>query len=261
MGLVNRAHLAWEPVHLADPDGGNYILWPHLPCIESPKELRPTGDWTAIAILASSEDIWRWKQEFSEDQKNPGAHLAAAMASGTSLGRYLADITTLGLKRVAIPDPEPMRLVDSYPSSMIFPLEPPSDDSKWADMMVEHADQASKASNLISLLGTGRRWRKVRSEVIPKIAAHAHVDPEMGAAAASEAAWWKEEQRTWKNELGLKRDIRQMSRLRGALAQIRSDDQTSTILVPIHQSRLQRISEVLSMWPDVERMGGGYLNE
>ena len=218
-------------------------------------ELRLTGDWSAIAILASSEDIWRWKQEFSEDRKNPGAHLAAAMASGTSLGRYLADITTLDLNRVAIPDPEPMRLVDSYPSSKIFPLEPPSDDSDWADLMVEHADQAAKASNLISLLGTGRRWRKARSEVIPQIAAHPHADSEMGAAAASAAAWWKEEQRTWKNDLDLKRDIRQMSRLRGVMAHIRSDEPASTILVPIHQSRLQRISEVLSMWPDVETMG------
>ncbi len=254
---MDRAHLGWEPIHLADPDGGNYILWPHLPCIESPAELRPTGDWSAIAILASSEDIWRWEQESSEDKKNPGAHLAAAMASGTSLGRYLADITTLDLKGVSIPDPEPMRLVDSYPSSKIFPLEPPSDDPEWADLMVEHADQAAKASNLIALLGTGRRWRKVRSEVIPQIAVHPYADSEMGAAAASAAAWWREEQRTWKNDLDLKRDARQMSRLRGAMAQVRSDEPASTILVPIHQSRLKRISEVLSMWPDVETMGGG----
>ncbi len=215
------------------------------------------GDWSAIAILASSEDIWRWEQESSEDKKNPGAHLAAAMASGTSLGRYLADITTLDLKGVSIPDPEPMRLVDSYPSSKIFPLEPPSDDPEWADLMVEHADQAAKASNLIALLGTGRRWRKARSEVIPQIAVHPHADSEMGAAAASAAAWWREEQRTWKNDLDLKRDTRQMSRLRGAMAQIRSDEPASTILVPIHQSRLKRISEVLSMWPDVEIVGGG----
>ncbi len=254
---MDRAHLAWEPIHLADPDGGSYILWPHLPCIESPAELRPKGDWNAIAILASSEDIWRWEQEFSEDRKNPGAHLAAAMASGTSLGRYLADITTLDLKQVSIPDPEPMRLVDSYPSSKIFPLEPPSDDSEWADLMVEHADQAAKASNLISLLGTGRRWRKARSEVIPDIATHPHVDSDMGAAAASAAAWWREEQRTWKNDLDFKRDIRQMSRLRGAMVHIRSDDTASTILVPVHQARLQRISEVLSMWPDVEYVWRG----
>ena len=254
---MDRAHLVWEPIHLADPDGGNYILWPHLPCIESPVDLRPTGDWSAIAILASSEDIWRWKQEFSEDQENPGAHLAAAMASGTSLGRYLADITTLDLNGVAIPDPEPMRLLDSYPSSKIFPLEPPSDDPEWADLMVEHADQAAKASNLIALLDTGRRWRKARSEIIPQISAHPQADSKMGAAAASAAAWWKEEQRTWKNDLDFKRDIRQMSRLRGAMAHIRSDESASTILVPIHQSRLQRISEVLSMWPVVETMGGG----
>ena len=254
---MDRADLAWEPIHLADPDGGNYILWPHLPCIESPAELRPIGDWSAIAILASSEDIWRWEQESSEDRKNPGAHLAAAMASGTSLGRYLADITTLDLKGVSIPDPEPMRLLDSYPSSKIFPLEPPSDDPEWADLMVEHADQAAKASNLIALLGTGRRWRKIRSEVIPQIAVHPHADSEMGAAAASAAAWWREEQRTWKNDLDLRRDIRQMSRLRGAMAHLRSDEPASTILVPILQSRLKRISEVLSMWPDVETMGGG----
>lgn len=254
---MDRAHLAWEPIHLTDPEGGSYILWPHLPCIESPEVLRPSGDWSAIAILASSEDIWRWEQEFSEDQKNPGAHLAAAMASGTSLGRYLADITSLDLKSVSIPDPEPMRLVGSFPSSKIFPLEPPSDDPDWADLMVEHADQAAKASNLLSLLGTGRRWRKVRSEVIPYIATHQHVDFEMGAAAASAAAWWNEEQRSWKNNLDLRRDLRQMSRLRGAMAQIRSDRGVSKILVPIHQARLKRISEVLSMWPDVESMDGG----
>lgn len=47
-----------------------------------------------------------------------------------------------------------------------------------------------------------------------------------------------------------------MFRFRGVMVYIRSDDTASTILVPVHQARLQRISEVLSMWPDVEYVWG-----
>ena len=123
--------------------------------------------------------------------------------------------------------------------------------------MVEHTDQAAKASNLISFLvleGDGGK----PDRVIPDIATHPHVDSDMGAAAASAAAWWREEQRTWKNVPDFKRDIRQMSRLRGAMVQIRSDDTASTILVPVHQAKLMTyLGGTFYVWPDVEYVWRG----
>ena len=84
--VVSASTLVWTPVEIYDPDGGKYILWPHLPCVESPVELRPNLNPRNLAFLASSEDLWRWKEEEIENEANPGAHVAAASASEQPLG-------------------------------------------------------------------------------------------------------------------------------------------------------------------------------
>ena len=89
--VVSASTLVWTPVEIYDPDGGKYILWPHLPCVESPLELRPKLDPRNLAFLASSEDLWRWKEEEIENEANPGAHVAAASASGTSKKRTVTN--------------------------------------------------------------------------------------------------------------------------------------------------------------------------
>ena len=249
---VSASTLVWTAIEIYDPDGGKYILWPHLPCIESPVELRPDPNPGNLALLASSEDLWRWKEEETENEANPGAHVAAASASGTTLGRYLSDLLGLGLHDVRIPDPEPMRLLNDYDAAKIFHLEPSSDDPSWADLMVRHAEQASKASNFLALISTGRRWRKLRTSSISRLDHHDAVDPEIGAAAASAAAWWAEEQRSWTKELIEERDLRIASRLRGAMRSARKGGSNCEILVPIHQARLNEIAEALSTWPECE---------
>lgn len=255
--VVSASTLVWTPVEIYDPDGGKYILWPHLPCVESPVELRPDLKPRNLAFLASSEDLWRWKEEEIENEANPGAHVAAASASGTTLGRYLSDLLGLGLHDVRIPDPEPMRLLNDYGGAKIFPLEPSSDDFGWADLMVRHAEQASKASTFLGLISTGRRWKKLRTSSISRLDHHDAIDPEVGAAAASAAAWWAEEQRSWTKELTQERDLRIASRLRGAMRSVREGESNCEILVPIHQARLNEIAEALSTWPECEHCEEG----
>ena len=254
LGAVSASSLIWTPIDIEDPDGGKYTLWPHLPCVVSPDEMRPHFTFGSIALLASTEDLWRWKEELKEDEANPGAHVAAASASGTTLGRYLSDLHGLGLENVHIPDPEPIRLLnnDDKRNPRLFALEPSSDDLDWADLMIRHATQASSASNFLALIGTSRRWKKIRASSISRLEHHEGIDPMMGAAAASAAAWWSEEQRSWTQDLTMERDRRLASRLRGALRSLRETGSDEGILVPIHQARLNGFAEALSMWPECE---------
>jgi len=70
--------------------------------------------------------------------------------------------------------------------------------------------------------------------------------------------WWFEEQRGLSDELIALRDARFVSRIRGALRDLRNsrvDDtkaQRTTLLVPIHQARLPSIKKAISSCMDVE---------
>ena len=70
------------------------------------------------------------------------------------------------------------------------------------------------------------------------------VDADLGAAAASCAAWWIEEQGALTEELLSRRNARFAARLRGSLADLinsRVDDAEAsecTLLVPVHQAWL-----------------------
>ena len=242
--------LTWDSVVVNDPEGGEYVFWPHLPCVESPSGLVPESKFQAVAFLASSEDVWRWREELAENDLNPGAHVAAAVASGTALGRYLTDLEDLGLPGITIPDPEPIALLKLKLRK--FALEPSSDDKEWAHLMIRHADYASKASTFFSFIGAGRRWKRVRSSAIRKVVPHTDLDAAYGAAAASAAAWWTEENRTWTKEIRHEADRRKMARLRGAMAEMRSGNKQSRILVPVHQPCMQGLIEVISSWPHPE---------
>ena len=102
-----------------------------------------------------------------KDQESPGIHVAAAMASGTVLGRLLDDLTIYDVDGPTIPDPEPMRLLHHANNARgglpVYALEPSMEDEEWVDWMTRAADEQVSMSSLISSVTIGRRWKKLRS--------------------------------------------------------------------------------------------------
>ncbi|HJM29569.1 MAG TPA: hypothetical protein QF529_00645 [Candidatus Thalassarchaeaceae archaeon] len=257
-----EADLVWSPTILDDPEGGRIILWPHLPCVRMSNELRTREHWDGVAFIASSDELEIWIEEEKQDLESPGVHVAAAMASGTTLGRLLDDLKTLDVDGPSIPEPEPLRLLHHAKNARgglpIFALEPTTEDEMWMEWLTCAADAQVTLSSLIAGISVGRRWKKQRSAAIERVAQSRYVDVELGAAAASSAAWWMEECRGLDEALIAQRATRIVARMRGALAELRegrvddSDSRGPSLLVPVHQPRLPALAAAFEGWPDVE---------
>jgi len=260
--IVSESELGWLPVILEDPEGGRIVLYPHLPCVRMPSELRTREHWDGLALIASAEEVSGWPAEEKEDQASPGVHVAAAMASGTILGRLLDDLTIYEVDGPSIPDPEPMRLLHHAENARggmpIYALEPSMDDEGWIEWMTRAADEQVSMSSLLSSITVGRRWKKLRAAAVSRVAAAKGVDSELGAAAASSAAWWTEENKGLSEELREERCSRLVARMRGALANLRegrvddSEARGPSLMVPVHQPRLHSLVEAFEGWPDAE---------
>ena len=259
---VSGSELGWLPVIIEDPDGGRIVLYPHLPCVRMPSELRTREHWDGLALIASAEEVRGWPAEEKEDQASPGVHVAAAMASGTILGRLLDDLTIYEVDGPSIPDPEPMRLLHHAENARggmpIYALEPSMDDEGWIEWMTRAADEQVSMSSLLSSITVGRRWKKLRAAAVRRVSVAKGVDSELGAAAASSAAWWTEENKGLSEELRKERSSRLVARMRGSLANLREgrvDDSESrgpSLMVPVHQPRLHSLVEAFEGWPAAE---------
>ena len=86
------------------------------------------------------------------------------------------------------------------------------------------------------------------------------VDANLGAASASCLTWWIEEQRGISDELKILRDERFVSRIRGALANLRNSSDMNhkldelTLMVPIHQAWLPSIIKAITSCTNVEEI-------
>ncbi|MDP6885323.1 MAG: hypothetical protein QGI58_00365 [Candidatus Thalassarchaeaceae archaeon] len=259
---MSGSELGWLPVIIEDPDGGRIVLYPHIPCVRMPSELRTREHWDGLALIASAEEVRGWPAEEKEDQASPGVHVAAAMASGTILGRLLDDLTIYEVDGPSIPDPEPMRLLHHAENARggmpIYALEPSMDDEGWIEWMTHAADEQVSMSSLLSSITVGRRWKKLRAAAVRRVSVVKGVDSELGAAAASSAAWWTEENKGLSEELRKERSSRLVARMRGSLANLREgrvDDSESrgpSLMVPVHQPRLHSLVEAFEGWPDAE---------
>ena len=140
----------------------------------------------------------------------------------------------------------------------IYAIEPNLEDEKWVEWQIESADQQVTYSNLILTLTTGRRWKKIRKNAIKSVTSSKFVNADLGAASASCLTWWIEEQRGISDELKKLRDERFVSRLRGALANLRnkenSNSEETTLMVPIHQAWLPSIMKAISSCTNVEEI-------
>ena len=254
--------LVWDEFHFQDPDGGKIIFWPHIPCIRMPVKLRSYSNFDGVAFLTSSIDIQSWIIEEKQEKESPGVHRDSAIASGTVLGRLMTDLNELDVDGPVIPDPEQLRLLlhakNSRGGLPIYAIEPNLEDEKWVEWQIESADQQVTYSNLILTLTTGRRWKKIRRNAIKSVTSSKLVNADLGAASASCLTWWIEEQRGISDELKKLRDERFVSRLRGALANLRdeenSNSEETTLMVPIHQAWLPSIRKAISSCTNVEEI-------
>ena len=189
-------------------------------------------------------------------------HRDSAIASGTVLGRLMTDLNELDVDGPVIPDPEQLRLLlhakNSRGGLPIYAIEPNLEDEKWVEWQIESADQQVTYSNLILTLTTGRRWKKIRKSAIKSVTSSKFVNADLGAASASCLTWWIEEQRGISDELKKLRDERFVSRLRGALKNLRnkenSNSEETTLMVPIHQAWLPSIRKAISSCTNVEEI-------
>ncbi len=254
--------LVWDEFHFEDPDGGRIIFWPHIPCIRMPVKLRSYSNFDGVAFLTSSIDIQSWIIEEKQEKESPGVHRDSAIASGTVLGRLMTDLNELDVDGPVIPDPEQLRLLlhakNSRGGLPIYAIEPDLEDEKWIEWQIESADNQVTYSNLILTLTTGRRWKKIRKNAIKSVTSSKFVNADLGAASASCLTWWIEEQRGISDELKKVRDERFVSRLRGALANLRNKENSRseeiTLMVPIHQAWLPSIRKAISSCTNVEEI-------
>ena len=254
--------LVWDEFHFEDPDGGRIIFWPHIPCIRMPVKLRSYSNFDGVAFLTSSIDIQSWIIEEKQEKESPGVHRDSAIASGTVLGRLMTDLNELDVDGPVIPDPEQLRLLlhakNSRGGLPIYAIEPDLEDEKWIEWQIESADNQVTYSNLILTLTTGRRWKKIRKNAIKSVTSSKFVNADLGAASASCLTWWIEEQRGISDELKKVRDERLVSRLRGALANLRNKENSRseeiTLMVPIHQAWLPSIRKAISSCTNVEEI-------
>ena len=111
---------------------------------------------------------------------------------------------------------------------------------------------------MLSRFSTSKRWRKYAQNAVPLIEKDNDIDSELGAASATCYAWEQESNKDIGEGLLLEKNVRLASRIRGALANLRSssidDDETSqpTLMVPVHQARLQSLAKAISSWPEPE---------
>ena len=87
--------LVWREVVIEDPDGGEIVLWPHLPCVLMPKEIRSRKIWDGLALLLSTNDFMSMKDDDDNERVSPGANVEAAISSGTQFGKLLKDLREL----------------------------------------------------------------------------------------------------------------------------------------------------------------------
>ncbi len=224
-------------------------------------KMRPR-EWDALALLSSSDELISLREEEGQDKESPGVHLESAVASGTTLGMLIRDLSELELEGPAIPDPERIRLLRHAENSRggmpIYAIEPGIDDSKWADWQSRWADEQVRFRNLIATISRTRRWSKTRKAAISRVQTSPFANPDLGAAAAVCAAWWMEESLCLTEELSKERDTRYASRIRGAISDLRENEENEwrdggpTLLVPVQQCHLPSLEDSLIACESVE---------
>lgn len=247
----------WKSVDWNDPNGGIIRFYPYIPTMVSPRELRPRDDWDGLALLHHPDERDAWQEDAEMEKKGKGSATMLAIHGGSDLSRMLIRMQLLeDVKAAKLPDPEPCRLVNLATKSGLptYFVEPGADDEEWLEYQLEVVDEVSKLSRMIGQLFARGRYRRVWKAVQSNV-----TEPEIKESSESiaicaglAAAWWRCSESMLNQELRETRNLRLTARLRGALADLTSGNESAIMMVPIYQDWMNDILATLKTEPDVE---------
>lgn len=253
--------LSWEDQVWIDPDGGRILFHGVLPTVVYPQVMRPRASWDGLALLAGEEDIDAWEFEEASEKESAGINLTEAMLGGGATQLFLERLMLLDdVSGGRFPDPEPWRMlrVAKKHNRPVYHLEPSMEDEEWVEHLEREADQLTRWRTLLKIPRQGRRFSKLL-----KVAKGSSSPPpdgpmELQVASALAAAWWWLIEESLSPELSLERDQRIASRLRGAMADLRSRfGNEATLMVPSLQVRIAELVEILDSGVEPETANGG----
>jgi hypothetical protein len=250
-------NLDWDDIHWEDPDGGTIVLHGILPTVVLPRGMRPRLQWHGLGIMGSSEEEDVWIEEEKSEIKDAGINLDSAILNGGLDGLYLEMLSWIdGLQVGRFPDPEPRRLHKSAVNHnrSIFFAEPDMDDEEWADFLEREAKEMTRPLKLLRIVFTSRRWRKSIKRMRKKVVEQPPREPDdLQAASALAAVWWSLNRENSEKKLNIEKDERFAGRLRGGLAQLRTEHgNEAVLLVPIQQAWRESMHNALEKLPNPE---------
>lgn len=241
--------LEWEDHHWEDPDGGRIILHGVLPTVVHPQAMRPRMQWDGLALVAGEDDLEVWEFEDKSEKESAGINLTEAMLGGGATRLYLERLMLLEeVSGGRFPDPEPWRLLRlaRKHGRNVYNLEPPLDDEAWVEHLGEEADYLTRWRTLLKIPRQGRRFGKLLKQARSLSSPPPSGPVELQAASALAAAWWWLLEESLSPELRMSRDRRVCARLRGAMADLRTELGTdATLLVPSPQVRVGELLAIL----------------
>ncbi len=258
--MMETGTLPWSSVDWEDSAGGIARLWPMIPSVVLPKNLRrTTGSWDGLAFLLPDDEPEIWDEQVLQEKVSLGINRDGIIAGGGILSKMMLHLSTIeGIQSCKFPDPELRRLLLMAESEAgrgrrpIFFLEP--EDEEWIEWVEECADEMSRPRQLLKSVFSGRAWKKellqsMRDATPPKQVRDTSVSTAMAEASGVAATWWRRSEASLNEDLHKRRDQRLAARIRGALQSLREGqidgDGTCVLLVPVMQAWLPSIHAAL----------------
>ncbi len=234
-------------------------FFPYIPTVVHPRRLRPIDDWDGLALLLHPEEVDSWAEEVEMEATSEGSATMLAIHGGGHLSRMLIRMQFLEeINAAKFPDPEPFRLVNTAlkGGTPTFFAEPGADDEEWVAWLERVADEATTKKRMFLNLFARGRFKRMWKQVQPVVSEPPvqECGDALAIAAGLAATWWRCSENEMSDDSKRARDNRLASRLRGALAELRSTEPSATLLVPIYQDWLNEMLATLKRGCEVERI-------
>ena len=234
--------LDWEDIVWDDPAGGQVRLYGQIPTMITPNSLRPRYSYDAVGFIEPSDIIEYWEDLTALEKESPGISLEAAKFGATAWSRFIRDLMQLSdLTAGRFPDPEPVRIHKAAKRNdkPQYFLEPDLDDEQWADLLIEGSRSQSTPIQLLRAVFTSRRWNRSLKRNIKIARPHPKGESsDYSTASVLAATWWQMEESSMSKDVAKRRDQRIVSRMKGALQDLRNQGiESPVLLVPMLQPR------------------------
>ena len=230
-----------------------------LPTVVYPHSLRPRDTGHGLALLESHDVVDLWLQEEADEVESPGVNYDVGLVSGGVFGRYLEGLSMLEDLQVGrYPDPEPRRLHRNAErrNRPVYFVEPLADDEDWSEFLTKEARAVSHWRKLLAMIRTGKRWKQyLKAHFLEANRPPKGLPADLSSADVLGSTWWSFTQWLTTPELNAHRDRRYASRLRGALADLRTTHgNDATLLVVHHLPHRDALLRTLNDLPEVEEI-------